>query len=82
MMRERCTASSVFYDGACPLCEREIWLYRGLPPTEPVVFVDISSPSQPPPLGKSRQASHARFHVQHADGRSESGPRAFIGLWA
>ena len=82
MTLERCAALSVFYDGACPLCEREIAVYRRLPPTGPVVFIDISSPSQPAPLGKSRQALLARFHVRHADGRFESGARAFIALWA
>jgi predicted DCC family thiol-disulfide oxidoreductase YuxK len=79
---ERCASLAVFYDGACPLCQREIALYRDLPATAPVEFVDISDPAQPVPSGQSREAWLARFHVQHADGRIESGARAFLALWA
>jgi ubiquinone biosynthesis monooxygenase Coq7 len=79
---ERCASLAVFYDGACPLCQREIALYRDLPATAPVEFVDISDPAQSVPSGQSREAWLARFHVQHADGRIESGARAFLALWA
>lgn len=82
-MTQECSAAlSVFYDGACPLCEREIALYRDLPTVEPVTFVDISDSSQPVPEEISREALLSRFHVQHADGRFESGARAFLALWA
>lgn len=82
MTAERCASLAVFYDGACPLCQREIALYRDLPATAPVEFVDISNPAQAVPEGQSREAWLARFHVQHADGRIESGARAFLALWA
>ena len=32
--------------------------------------------------GQTREAWLARFHVRHADGRIESGARAFLALWA
>lgn len=79
---ERCASLAVFYDGACPLCQREIALYRDLPAEQPVEFVDISDPAQPVPAGQTREAWLARFHVRHADGRIESGARAFLALWA
>jgi len=82
MTPDRCDSLSVFYDGACPLCRREIALYRDLPSTAPVEFVDISNSAQPVPAGKSRDVLLARFHVQHSDGRIESGARAFLTLWA
>ena len=82
MTPERCESLAVFYDGACPLCQREIALYRDLPATAPVEFIDISNPAQSAPAGQSREALLARFHVQHADGRMESGAQAFLALWA
>ena len=33
---------AVFYDGACPVCRREIGVYRDLTPVEPVEFCDVS----------------------------------------
>ena len=42
-----CTAPdglTVLYDGACPLCRREIGVYQGLAPTQPLEFRDISEP--------------------------------------
>lgn len=75
----------MLYDGACPLCRREIGVYRDLTPTQPLEFRDISDPSTALPAdlptGLSRSGLLARFHVQHADGRIESGARAFITMW-
>jgi predicted DCC family thiol-disulfide oxidoreductase YuxK len=85
---ETCTRPdglTVLYDGACPLCRREIGLYRDLAPTQPLEFRDISDPAAPLPAdlpeGLPRSELLARFHVQHGDGRIESGARAFISLW-
>ena len=76
---------TVLYDGACPLCRREIGLYRDLAPDRPLEFRDISSPASALPAdlpaGLTQADLLARFHVQHADGRLESGARAFIALW-
>lgn len=83
-----CTAPdglTVLYDGACPLCRREIGLYQDLTPRRPLEFRDISDAATPLPAdlpaGLPRSELLARFHVQHADGRIESGARAFIALW-
>ena len=73
---------TVLYDGACPLCRAEIGVYRGLPSDTPLCFADVSAPGQTLPAGLSREQLLARFHVQHADGRVESGARAFLALWA
>jgi 3-demethoxyubiquinol 3-hydroxylase len=73
----------VLYDGACPLCRREIAVYRDLPARTPVRYVDVSRAAPSAwPHGLPREALLARFHVQHADGRVDSGARAFIALWA
>lgn len=73
---------TVLYDGACPLCRAEIGVYRGLPSDTPLRFADVSAPGQALPEGLSREQLLARFHVQHADGRVESGARAFLALWS
>ena len=75
-------ALTVLYDGSCPLCRREIALYRGLQASQPLCFADVSDPALVPPPGASPETLRARFHVRHADGRLESGARAFLALWA
>jgi len=72
---------AVFYDGACPVCRREIGVYRDLAPVQPVEFCDVSQSASSLPAELTREQALARFHVRHADGRIESGARAFIALW-
>ena len=73
---------TVLYDGACPLCRREIGLYRGLQPSTPVCFADVSDNTQPLPDGATRETLLARFHVRNSDGELLSGAEAFLALWA
>lgn len=76
---------TVLYDGACPLCRREIGIYRGLRPLRseaPVCFADVSDAALPLPPGITRAQLLARFHVRGRDGQLHSGARAFLLLWA
>ena len=80
---------TVLYDGACPLCRREIGLYQGLLPLKPdtpVCYADISDANLPLPsalpFGTTRQQLLARFHVRRGDGELLSGAQAFLALWA
>ena len=82
MISKGCASLSVFYDGTCPLCRREISVYQDLAATASVNFVDISNSAAPVPVEVSREVLLARFHVQHSDGRIESGARAFLTLWS
>ncbi|WP_426112912.1 thiol-disulfide oxidoreductase DCC family protein [Massilia sp. PWRC2] len=75
----RCT--TVFFDGSCPLCRREIGLYRRLVPTTPIAWVDVSTGDAAPVAGRSCGELMARFHVRTADGRMLSGAAAFVALW-
>ena len=75
-------ALTVLYDGACPLCRREIGLYRGLQANAPVCFADVNDIGLPLPPGTSREQLLARFHVRTGDGRLFSGAQAFLALWA
>ena len=45
---------TVLYDGACPLCRREIGVYRGLQPNTPVCFADVSDTALTLPSGTTR----------------------------
>jgi predicted DCC family thiol-disulfide oxidoreductase YuxK len=76
---------TVLYDGACPLCQREIAHVRGLSERHACAlqFVDISPGA--PAVGVSdaeRAALMARFHVQRSDGTRLSGAAAFVAMWA
>jgi 3-demethoxyubiquinol 3-hydroxylase len=76
---------TVLYDGGCPLCRREIEIYRGLKPLHtdsPVCFSDVSDTQIPLPKGTTREQLLARFHVRGRDGQLISGAQAFLAIWA
>ena len=74
---------TVFYDGSCPLCRREIAVYRRRDTEFRIHWVDVSNcHPKALPEGLSRQGALARFHVQSADGSLISGAGAFADLWA
>ena len=75
-------ALTVLYDASCPLCRREIGVYRGLQPNTPVCFADVSDTTLALPSGTTREQLMARFHVRGSDGRLLSGAQAFLALWA
>jgi predicted DCC family thiol-disulfide oxidoreductase YuxK len=71
---------TVYFDGSCPLCRREIALYRRLPEALNLSWVDVSLGQELGPA-LTCQAAMARFHVRHNDGRLVSGAAAFSDLW-
>ena len=74
--------ATVFYDGACPVCSREVAQYRRLRGAEALRFVDASccdAAAFGPDL--TREAALARMHVREADGRLVSGAAAFAAIW-
>ena len=75
-------ALTVLYDGACPLCRREIGIYRNVQSDTPVCFADVSDAAVPLPARATRQQLLARFHVQRHDGELLSGAQAFLALWS
>lgn len=68
----------VWYDGACPLCMREIALMRRLDRTAHIQFIDVASPGAACPLDRTQLL--ARFHAEE-DGRMLSGAAAFAAMW-
>ena len=69
---------TVWYDGACPLCQREIALMRRLDRAEAITFVDVAVPGAACPLDRAELL--ARFHASE-DGRIVSGAAAFAAMW-
>ena len=74
---------TVYFDGACPVCSREIAQYRRQPGAEACAWVDASDCAEPM-LGPDlpRNAALARFHVRRADGTLVDGMRGFAELWS
>jgi predicted DCC family thiol-disulfide oxidoreductase YuxK len=68
----------VWYDGACPLCRREIALMRRLDGKRAITFVDVARDSADCPLDRAEVL--ARFHALE-DGRLLSGAAAFAAMW-
>lgn len=78
-------ALTVLYDGAVPLCRREISVYRGLQPLRtgaPICHADVSNAQVPQPSGTTRGQLLARFHVLRGDGALLSGAEDFLALWS
>lgn len=74
---------TVFYDGSCPLCRREIHFYRQRTGAGQLAWIDVSRASDRDVAdGLSRDAALSRFHVKAADGRLLSGGDAFAELWS
>ena len=74
---------TVFYDGSCPLCRREIEVYRRRDNTKSICWADVSVCSpEILPAGLVRHDALARFHVLRADGALFTGASAFAELWA
>lgn len=69
----------VWYDGACPLCRREIALMRRLDRCGAIRFVDAAD-GKGADCPLDRSALLARFHACE-DGRMLSGAAAFAAMW-
>ena len=69
----------VWFDGACPLCIREIALMRRLDRRGAITFVDIAQGDDPScPI--DRAALLTRFHAEE-DGVVHHGAAAFAAMW-
>lgn len=80
---QQAQSPTVFYDGGCPLCTREIAFYRRRSGADAISWVDVHDLTErdvAPGLSKARAL--ARFHVATPDGEIVSGGAAFARLWA
>ena len=69
---------TVWYDGACPLCVREIALMRRLDKAKRLHFIDADDPGAVCPV--DRKLALSRLHARE-DGRLLSGAAAFAAMW-
>lgn len=70
-------ACTVYYDGTCPLCQREVSLYQGLDNANAIRWHDVSDVGTGADDLTTGDAM-ARFHVRRPDGSLVSGARGFF----
>jgi predicted DCC family thiol-disulfide oxidoreductase YuxK len=77
---------TIYYDGSCPLCRREIAFYKGNPDAVQLHWHDVSLnvlANDDSSLGEglSCERAMAYFHVRDAQGNLFEGGAAFARLW-
>lgn len=73
---------TVFYDGKCGLCRREIAYYRRIAPAHVFEWVDITgTPDGFTALGLQVCDGLKALHVQEANGTLHIGVDAFLAIW-
>lgn len=78
-IRQVKTKVVVWFDGACPLCRKEIAVMCGLDRKQAIDFVDIAGDGAIYcPIDRGQLL--ARFHAQE-DGKILSGAAAFAAMW-
>ena len=70
---------TVWFDGGCPLCTREIALFRKLDQRKAIHFEDVSGPNPSCPIDAAQLLT--RFHSQEAGQPIVSGAAAFAAMW-
>lgn len=81
-MQNDIASLTVFYDGACPLCRKEIEWYKRKQGADRIHWENISETEREvltPGLCKADALS--RLHVRTADGNLLSGALAFAEIW-
>ena len=73
------TQVTVWFDGACPLCLREIALMRRLDRRGAIDFIDIGAEGAACPIDPALLL--ARFHAREAEGSLLHGAAAFAAMW-
>ncbi|MEL6878687.1 MAG: DUF393 domain-containing protein [Pseudomonadota bacterium] len=74
------TEVKVWFDGACPLCRREIALMERLDRDNRINFVDVSGEGGDPGCPIDQATLLARFHAEE-DGKVLDGAAAFAAMW-
>jgi predicted DCC family thiol-disulfide oxidoreductase YuxK len=74
---------TIFFDGECPLCSREIEMFQRRVTDGSLAYVDISDPKfQPAEFGVDAKLVHRQMHVRNDEtGRMMIGLDALIAMW-
>ncbi|MGE3979413.1 MAG: thiol-disulfide oxidoreductase DCC family protein [Nitrospira sp.] len=73
---------TVFFDGACPICDREISLMKRLDRRRRLVFCDFSRPDYDPTSIDISPAELGRIiHARCGDGTVITGVDVFRAMW-
>lgn len=73
---------TVYYDGACPLCRREVAWYRRLDRAGRLAWQDVSRDAGDLARDGVCQADAlARIHARRPDGTLVTGAAAFVAMW-
>ena len=72
---------TIYYDGGCPLCRREIATYQSLPGAERLNWTDVAMSDERVAPDLNRSDALARMHVRTADGQLVQGAHAFALMW-
>lgn len=82
MNKQPCWPLTLYYDGDCPLCAREIKLLRQRADAQRLCLVDISlNDFHPESIGHSRETLQNRLHARFADGQWVTGLDATLWSW-
>ena len=73
---------TVYFDGACPLCQAEINHYRKQEGAGAICFLDVSRSGEMLAVDLTKQRAMKRFHVRGNDGSLLSGAAAFVAVWS
>ena len=73
---------TVYYDGKCGLCRREIEYYKRVAPADRFLWLDIATdPASLADLDISQADALRRLHARDASGVVYVGVAAFIAIW-
>lgn len=70
---------TVWFDGSCPLCRREVGLLRRLDRDRAVEFIDVGTGDGVCPIDRADLLN--RFHAREEGGPMLSGAAAFAAMW-
>ena len=74
---------TVYFDGGCPVCSREIAMYQRQTGADGVAWVDVTRcDADALGDGLTREAAMARLHMRQPDGQLVSGAAAFTSMWS
>jgi predicted DCC family thiol-disulfide oxidoreductase YuxK len=74
--------TTMFFDGGCPLCSREVAHYRRLDRGSRILWVDITDhPETLSEYGIAYGTAMERLHALDEDGQVVSGVPAFVAVW-